>query len=745
VKGEMARKQVWKVILTILLVSVFPLTLGIQPVKAIGTIYIRADGSVEPPTESIQRNGDIYTLTGNITLYEVDGIVIERDNVILDGAGYTLQVTITLPYPPICTGIDLKYRRNVTVKNIIVTGFDYAVGLYCSNSNVLLNNIFTNCDYGCYTFGGSGEESSNNTIVNNTFQDIFYTGISLTAACNNNNISSNRVLYADTGILVFGRNNIIYENFVFNGFPIGFDMYGIDVRGLDNLVANNNITGGSHGITIYGFNNVVTHNNVSQPNSAGVQISGSHNILIDNFVSVISRDGGEKVVYLDDAQNTIFHNNTLYCNALHAYGIFAKNSHYNKISVNTIVSAHRFQGSTGLCLDMSDNNLVCHNNFIQNSLQVHVDMSLNNVWDDDYPSGGNYWDDYEGMDLFSGLGQNVTGSDGIGDALYIIDLYNKDRYPLMKPWTPTETSVTVNGRDYPVTIVSNTTIDRIDATANSLYFKSSGPTGDKGYILVIFPMVNTTEIKVFVNGVKLTPPLFPVINTNGTYYFIYFEFTLSIHDITIQFAQLTYTLSIHSSPFGVTFTVDGTPQITPWSETYIEGTSLNLLMPETHTVGDAKYYWSRWSDGVTSRSRTFIMDKDITLTAYFTGPYYELTVTSMPITGITFTINGVPKTTPYVEWLPQGSYTLEMPETYIGYNWSHWLEDGDTNRVKTIYLHGTTWTGVYVLAAPPPPVGGLWVPINKFQLLAPWIGLASVITLAAVSIVYVKHRKKQQS
>jgi PKD repeat protein len=45
----------------------------------------------------------------------------------------------------------------------------------------------------------------------------------------------------------------------------------------------------------------------------------------------------------------------------------------------------------------------------------------------------------------------------------------------------------------------------------------------------------------------------------------------------------------------------------------------------------------------------------------------------------------------------------------------------------------------------PPPVGGVWVPINKFQLLAPWIGLASVITLAAVSIVYVKHRKKQRN
>jgi len=45
---------------------------------------------------------------------------------------------------------------------------------------------------------------------------------------------------------------------------------------------------------------------------------------------------------------------------------------------------------------------------------------------------------------------------------------------------------------------------------------------------------------------------------------------------------------------------------------------------------------------------------------------------------------------------------------------------------------------------PPPPVGGVWVPINKFDLMAPWIDLASLITVATASIIYVKHRKKTQ-
>lgn len=45
----------------------------------------------------------------------------------------------------------------------------------------------------------------------------------------------------------------------------------------------------------------------------------------------------------------------------------------------------------------------------------------------------------------------------------------------------------------------------------------------------------------------------------------------------------------------------------------------------------------------------------------------------------------------------------------------------------------------------PPPVGGVWVSINKFELLAPWIGLATSMTVAVASIVYCARRKKEQS
>jgi hypothetical protein len=84
------RKTVSGMMLSLVLISTLTLALNIQPVRASGIIYIRADGSIDPPTAPIQRNRDVYTLTGNITS-DADGIVVERSNIIIDANGYKLQ------------------------------------------------------------------------------------------------------------------------------------------------------------------------------------------------------------------------------------------------------------------------------------------------------------------------------------------------------------------------------------------------------------------------------------------------------------------------------------------------------------------------------------------------------------------------------------------------------------------------------------------------------------------------------
>jgi len=76
---------------------------------------------------------------------------------------------------------------------------------------------------------------------------------------------------------------------------------------------------------------------------------------------------------------------------------------------------------------------------VDNTEQVLASkLDSTNVWDDDYPSGGSYWSDYNGVDVKNGPNQDQPSSDGIGDTPYVIDANNQDRYPLMISSAPVE-------------------------------------------------------------------------------------------------------------------------------------------------------------------------------------------------------------------------------------------------------------------------------------------------------------------
>jgi parallel beta-helix repeat protein len=92
------------------------------------------------------------------------------------------------------------------------------------------------------------------------------------------------------------------------------------------------------------------------------------------------------------------------------------------------------QSEVGINLTDSSSNVIYHNSFIGNVIPLSISASsTGNIWDDGYPSGGNYWSGYKVPDYFSGPFQNLTGSDGIGDTARVIDANNIDRYPLMIP------------------------------------------------------------------------------------------------------------------------------------------------------------------------------------------------------------------------------------------------------------------------------------------------------------------------
>ena len=43
----------------------------------------------------------------------------------------------------------------------------------------------------------------------------------------------------------------------------------------------------------------------------------------------------------------------------------------------------------------------------------------------------------------------------------------------------------------------------------------------------------------------------------------------------------------------------------------------------------------------------------------------------------------------------------------------------------------------------PTPVGGIYIPVNKLELLASYIGLTILLAVAVVTVAYVKKKKKR--
>jgi len=123
--------------------------------STVPAIRILSDGSIDPPTVPIQRNGDVYTFTADVYAR----IVVDKDNIVIDGAGYALQGNYNgtrtdswvlgqgpnqeynETQVPWTIGIDLanKNRHSLTVKNLNIKNF--YIGMYIWTPN----NTITEC------------------------------------------------------------------------------------------------------------------------------------------------------------------------------------------------------------------------------------------------------------------------------------------------------------------------------------------------------------------------------------------------------------------------------------------------------------------------------------------------------------------------------------------------------------------------------------------------------------------------
>jgi len=278
-------------------------------------------------------------------------------------------------------GILLALTENSRVDNCNLENNSQGIWLLNSNNSLLMNNNTSNNypGYGIIIISGFSNTMENNRVENN------YYGIDLWDSSSINRIANNRVSgNGASGIcLVDSLNNTIVNNNSLNNYWDGICLY----TSSNNVVENNRVeNNGGCGIDIYGFD---------------VYSPSSNNLMINNYVE----------------------------NNYWGIGVYLSPN-------NTIVNNNVSSNYLGICLmDSSDNNCICHNNFESNSTQARDLCS--NYWDNGYPSGGNYWSDYTGEDNYRGENQDIPGGDGIGDTPYAIPGDNNlDRYPLMKPWSP---------------------------------------------------------------------------------------------------------------------------------------------------------------------------------------------------------------------------------------------------------------------------------------------------------------------
>jgi len=452
---------------------------------------------------------------------------------------------------------------NITVENLNLTSNYNGVLLAETNNSTLRNNIFENNSRGIDII-----DSLNNTIQGNNVTDSNWLAISLAHSPNNrfreNDLVGNRLnfkvsgdslsdfmqdldssntangkfmrylvnltdlvvnpsAFNNTGYFAFvnccnvtAENLSLENNEILVAFTKNSSISGNNVAsgGIElayssfvNLTRNA-ISNGESSISIYhSDNNTVAENNITQNNDHGIQLQASScNTVFSNDVKN-SRTGVELTGSSNN--NTIFGNN------------ITDNEYY------------------GFLIGNSSHNKIFHNNFINNGLQAVCSQYPSpiclNDWDNGYPSGGNYWSDYNGTDLCSGTyPQSENGSDGIGDTFY--NSYGAvDRYPLMQPIKTFEAGVwereTCN-----VGIISNSTVSnfKLNKTARTISFNVSRKEGTAGFCRIIIPNVIVQGLwnnsySILVNGEPW--PFRNWTDTEDTY--IYINYTHSEHEIII--------------------------------------------------------------------------------------------------------------------------------------------------------------------------------------------------------------------
>jgi parallel beta-helix repeat protein len=442
------KRPISTIISVLILLCTLTSIFNLQPLQAAqpgATIYIKADGSIDPPSAPIKRNNNIYTLTDNINIdlgsivvegrVNWCGIIVQKSDITIDGGGYNLtgeEVWRSGNWRGVYVGIWLSGLSNIAVKNVeVVNFFD-----------------------GIYLGSASNIDVSGNTVSNNK------RGISLELS-SNNKICKNKMEQNRIGICLYqSSTNTISENEVSNSLDSGeAEFSGIVGPSLNLPVSCIAFT--------LSKENEINGNKMMAKNGDAILISSNSN---DNRFTENTVNESQIGIAFEHASS----NNVLVRNNI------TKNN--CGVKIFPIEVSHPYPSS---------NNKFYHNNFIDNANQVEINPNTSvNSWDGGYPTGGNYWDNWRTDDALTGKNQDQPGGDGIDDKSYIIDNNNIDHYPLRHLVSSSE-----------IRITSITYTIPVDATEYQ-YTDTGGTPGAGMYTfrdwVIVVPKL--LKVKIEING-----------------------------------------------------------------------------------------------------------------------------------------------------------------------------------------------------------------------------------------------------
>jgi parallel beta-helix repeat protein len=408
----------------LLFVAVFGVVLNVPVVWGSGTIYIRADGSIEPPTAPITSLDNVtYTFTDNIN----DSIVIERDNIIVDGAGYILRGSGTFD----SKGVELSNRSNITVKSVRIQEFYFGIYLSSSSNNVIWGNSITNSSnlgYGIWLESSSYnfllentltnnydgillcESSNNNVISGNIITSGYNGGLGLVYSSNNNTVSRNNITnYGWWGVWLsessnhntfFGNNientdgigifyssyNNVFENEIKNNSDQGVGLY----ISPNNNITKNSITNNYQGIGLFlsSDGNTISENIIAN-NGEGVSLFSSLNVFYGNMIASNNGDGvwTSGSFYNNSFVKNIIANNDGYGIYGYSEGNFLENTITNNtggglsLGSNMTVYANTIVANNGYGIELrGSSNIISGNNITKNNNDGIYALSSGNIF-----------------------------------------------------------------------------------------------------------------------------------------------------------------------------------------------------------------------------------------------------------------------------------------------------------------------------------------------------------------------------